>query len=103
MHASALRRAASAAAAPLPERMRAVLLPQYGAAQVLRIDDDVPLPSIGAQDVLVKVAAAAVNPLDCRVRAAGFSGSATAHARASDARGVRALALRPPAPNNPWP
>jgi hypothetical protein len=48
--------------------MRAVLLPSYGPPSVLRLADDVPLPALGVHDVLVRVAAAGVNPLDCRVR-----------------------------------
>ena len=51
----------------MPEVMRAVVVPQYGPAQVLRLED-VPVPVMGAQDVLVEVTAAGVNPLDCRVR-----------------------------------
>ena len=51
----------------MPEAMRAMVVPHYGPAQVVRLDD-VPVPALGAQDVLVEVAAAGVNPLDCRVR-----------------------------------
>ena len=62
-------RLASATAEALPERMRAVLVPSFGAPAVLRLADDLPLPRLEAHEVLVRVGAAGVNPLDCRVRA----------------------------------
>ena len=57
-----------AAAAALPSRMRAVLLRAFGGPEALSLARDVAVPHAGAHDVLVRVAAAGVNPLDCRVR-----------------------------------
>jgi hypothetical protein len=66
-----------------------VLLPSYGPPSVLRLADDVPLPALGAHDVLVRVAAAGVNPLDCRVRLPpAVSSRSRAQMRAGYARSV---------------
>src|SRR5690606_37636949 len=43
----------------------------YGGPEVLRIED-VPIPSVRADEVLIRVHAAGVNPLDWKVRA-GYS------------------------------
>ncbi len=59
---------AAPGAAALPSRMRAVLQRAFGGAEALALAHDVPLPRCGAHDVLVRVTAAGVNPLDCRVR-----------------------------------
>ncbi len=47
--------------------MNAVIFHRYGDADVLQTAD-VPVPSVGARDVLVRVHAAAVNPVDCKIR-----------------------------------
>lgn len=49
--------------------MRAAVLRSFGGPEALRVASDVPVPSCGPREVLVRVAAASVNPLDCRVRA----------------------------------
>jgi NADPH:quinone reductase-like Zn-dependent oxidoreductase len=48
--------------------MRAVLLRAFGGPEALSLSRDVAVPHAGAYDVLVRVAAVGVNPLDCRVR-----------------------------------
>jgi len=48
--------------------MKAVVVHQYGGPEVLKFED-YPDPAPGAGEVLVRVAAAGVNPLDCRRRA----------------------------------
>jgi NADPH:quinone reductase-like Zn-dependent oxidoreductase len=48
------------------ERMKAVVLPCYGSADVLRIED-VAKPEVASNALLVKLHAAAVNPLDYHV------------------------------------
>lgn len=60
--------AAAGGAAALPSRMRAVLLRAFGGPEALSLSRDVAVPHAGAYDVLVRVAAVGVNPLDCRVR-----------------------------------
>jgi NADPH:quinone reductase-like Zn-dependent oxidoreductase len=48
--------------------MKAVVIHQYGGPEVLKIED-YPDPVPGPGEVLVRVAAASVNPLDCKRRA----------------------------------
>lgn len=49
--------------------MRAVEFKTFGPAQeVLKIRNDVPMPEPGAGEILVRVAATSVNPIDCAVR-----------------------------------
>ncbi len=51
------------------ERMRALRLERYGApAEAFRLVEDAPLPTMEPQDVLVRVIASSVNPIDCRRR-----------------------------------
>ncbi len=47
--------------------MKAVRFRQYGTADVLELED-IPEPTPGPRDVLVEVHAAAVNPVDCKIR-----------------------------------
>jgi NADPH:quinone reductase-like Zn-dependent oxidoreductase len=47
--------------------MKAVRIHQYGGRDVLSIDE-VPVPDIGPDDVLVRVVAASINPVDWKVR-----------------------------------
>ena len=52
--------------------MRAVRIHEYGGPEVLRLED-APRPEIGDRDVLVRVTAAGVNPIDCVTRAGDFA------------------------------
>ncbi|MEO6838625.1 MAG: alcohol dehydrogenase catalytic domain-containing protein, partial [Ginsengibacter sp.] len=52
--------------------MKAVILNEFGEAEKLEIAD-VPKPEIYDDEVLIKVAAAGINPVDTKVRA-GYSG-----------------------------
>ncbi|KAI5069095.1 hypothetical protein GOP47_0015396 [Adiantum capillus-veneris] len=47
---------------------KAVVLPRFGAPDVLQIRSNEKLPELGSKDVLVATKAAAVNPLDVRMR-----------------------------------
>jgi NADPH:quinone reductase-like Zn-dependent oxidoreductase len=51
--------------------MKAVRIHEYGDASVLRYED-VPIPTIGPDEVLIKVRAAGVNPADCKLRSGVF-------------------------------
>ncbi|MGE0787347.1 MAG: NADP-dependent oxidoreductase [Sandaracinaceae bacterium] len=51
--------------------MRAARLHAYGAPDVLRVDDGLPSPTPGARDVLVRVRASSVNPVDLKIRSGG--------------------------------
>ena len=48
--------------------MKAVLLRGHGSFEQLEYRDDVPVPSPGAGEVLIRVAAAAVNNTDINTR-----------------------------------
>ena len=104
MRASRLARrcAGGSTAAALPEKMRAILVPEYGDASVLRIADDVPIPQLGAHDVLVRVSAAGVNPLDCRVRASFPRARGRVLTKREGSRRLRALHIRQAAADHPW-
>ncbi|KAI4388126.1 hypothetical protein MLD38_000484 [Melastoma candidum] len=53
----------------LVTRCRAVVLPRFGAPEVLQLRDDVDVPQLESRDVLVRTRAVSVNPLDNRMRA----------------------------------
>jgi NADPH:quinone reductase-like Zn-dependent oxidoreductase len=48
--------------------MKAVIAEKYGGAEVLEIDDDLPVPRVGPNGVLVEVHATSVNPVDWKLR-----------------------------------
>jgi alcohol dehydrogenase len=48
--------------------MRALTLTRYGGADATELRDGVPAPSVGADQVLVKVRAAGLNPVDFKIR-----------------------------------
>ena len=57
-------------AAPLPDTMRAARIQSAGGPEALRVER-VPLPSLGAGDVLVRVRYASVNPVDWKLQESG--------------------------------
>ncbi|GMA41421.1 NADP-dependent oxidoreductase [Mobilicoccus caccae] len=56
--------------------MRAAVIDRFGGPDEFRIVDDAPAPSAGAGEVVVRVSAAGVNPLDYKIRD-GSSGMAS--------------------------
>ena len=48
--------------------MKAVRIHAYGGPETLRYEIDVPEPAMGADDVLIEVVAASVNPIDWKIR-----------------------------------
>ncbi|MBZ5530813.1 MAG: NADP-dependent oxidoreductase [Acidobacteriia bacterium] len=48
--------------------MRAVICETYGGPEVLELADDIPVPQVGPNGVLVRVYASSVNPVDWKVR-----------------------------------
>ena len=51
------------------EMMKAIRIHEYGGPEVLRYEENAPRPTVGRADVLIRVQAAAVNPLDWKLRA----------------------------------
>ena len=49
------------------KNMKAIRVHSYGGPEVLKLDE-VPVPVPAADEVLIRVIAAAVNPLDCKIR-----------------------------------
>lgn len=54
----------------LNDTMSGVVLVGHGGPEVLEWRDDLPVPQVGPQDVLVRVSAAAVNNTDINTRIA---------------------------------
>ena len=48
--------------------MKAVRIYEYGSPETLKYETDVPEPMLGADMVLIEVAATRVNPIDCKIR-----------------------------------
>lgn len=59
----------------VPSTMRAAVLSRFGGPEVIEVVREFPVPVVKPHEVLVKVRAASVNPLDCRVRA-GYGAAA---------------------------
>ena len=47
--------------------MKAVIAEKYGGVEVLEISDDLPVPRVGPNGVLVKAHAASVNPAEWKL------------------------------------
>ena len=61
----------------IPELMAAVYLTGHGGLEVLQYREDVPLPDISSDEVLIKVAAAGVNNTDINTRIGWYSKKVT--------------------------
>ncbi len=57
--------------------MKAVYIEEFGGPEVLKIDD-VPVPQVKPEQVLIKVVAAGVNPVDWKIRE-GYLSAAFKH------------------------
>lgn len=53
--------------------MRAILIKEFGDASVCKLVRDVPIPDIQSRDVLIRVHAAGVNPVDTYIRSGTYS------------------------------
>ena len=53
----------------VPSTMRAAVVRAFGGPEVVRVARDVPVPRLAPDEILVRVAAASMSPLDTRVRA----------------------------------
>ena len=82
-------------AAALPEVMRGVVLTGHGGTDRLVFRDDLPLPLVGDEDVLIEVAAAGINNTDINTRIGWYSRDVSA---GTDAAGREGVAARPTVP-----
>ncbi|ESW25724.1 hypothetical protein PHAVU_003G060300 [Phaseolus vulgaris] len=57
---------------PVPSQMKAWVYGEYGGVDVLKLDSNVAVPDVKEDQVLVKVAAAALNPVDGKRRQGKF-------------------------------
>ena len=55
--------------------MKAVRIHAYGGPEVLHFEENVPLPTLEPEDILIRVRAAAVNPVDWKIREGYLQGS----------------------------
>lgn len=59
----------------IPKLMRGIRLMGHGGPEKLVMDDDIPIPTPGPQDVLIKVGAAGINNTDLNTRTGWYSKS----------------------------
>ncbi|KAG7173396.1 Quinone oxidoreductase-like [Homarus americanus] len=52
--------------------MRAVLVRQFGGVEQMKVENDVPIPSVGDKQVLIRVFISGVNPVDTYIREGVF-------------------------------
>jgi len=55
-----------------PTTMKAVRIHTYGGPEILHYEENVPVPSLKSDDLLIQVRAAAVNPVDWKIREGGL-------------------------------
>ena len=75
----------------IPERMCAVLLTGHGGFDRLEYREDVPVPRPGADEVLIRVAAAGVNNTDINTRIGWYSKNASTDSTLGGAGGLESI------------
>lgn len=78
----------AAASHQLPRTMTAVLLTGHGGPERLDYRDDVPVPTVGPDEVLIRVSAAAINNTDINTRIGWYSKAITSGTVESAAGGA---------------
>ncbi len=71
----------------IPQVMTAVLLTGHGGFEALEYRDDVPVPTLQADEVLIRVAAAGINNTDINTRTAWYSKTVTSDTNAGGSEG----------------
>ncbi|KAI5679201.1 hypothetical protein M9H77_10151 [Catharanthus roseus] len=72
MASSSSQAAAAPSISSIPSSMKGWVYDEYGGVDVLKIDDNVTVPEVKDDQVLIKVAAAALNPVDFKRRLGKF-------------------------------
>ncbi len=72
----------------IPATMRAVVLTGHGGFDRLSLRDDVPVPTLGADDVLIRVQAAGVNNTDVNTRIGWYSKAVAEATEVGGANGI---------------
>jgi len=68
--------------------MKAIRVHKFGGPEVLKLDDGVAVPKCGDNDVLIKVMAAGVNPIDVYVRSGAFNAPPLPYIPGGDCAGI---------------
>ncbi|KAM9349725.1 quinone oxidoreductase-like [Symphorus nematophorus] len=72
----------------MPKLMRAIRVNEFGAPSVLKLRSDVPVPQPGHRQVLIRVHACGVNPVDTYIRAGTYAKPPLPYTPGSDVAGV---------------
>ncbi len=89
-------------APPLPDTMRAAVIAETGDADVLHIDE-IAVPAPVLSEVLVRVVAAGINPIDAKTRAGGGASSAVGAWPAVLGYDFSGVVVRAPYESHPFP
>lgn len=94
--------ATDAPPAPLPDTMRAAVIDETGATDLLHLDD-IALPVPVLSEVLVRVVAAGINPVDAKTRAGGGASAAIPAWPATLGHDFSGVVVRAPYESHPFP
>ncbi len=75
----------------IPSQMTAVVLTGHGGLDMLEYRTDVPVPALGPEDVLIRVAAAGMNNTDVNTRIGWYSKAVTSDTNAGGAGGFETV------------
>ncbi|PSN35328.1 hypothetical protein C0J52_17146 [Blattella germanica] len=78
----------------LPQAMRAVQIQKFGGPETLKIQN-IPIPSVGEQDILIRVHSAGINPVDTYIREGAYATLPSLPAILGKEKGDRVFAWLP--------